>query len=301
MADPSAVDPGIRQHFLDELRLAVPLPEDGESDRLLAAFGAVPREAHVAAGPWRIVPRWGRTAFRTPDDDPRWLYHDALVALDEERGINIGEPSLWARMFHRIAVPEASRILQVGAGSGYFTAVLAQLAGPGGSVVGCEVEPHLAAIAERALSDLPNARVECRDAVASTPDGPFDLVISFAGATHLPASWIAALGPGGRILLPVTGSGGWGAFMLLTRRSEGVFSARALGRCGFYPCIGARDDDLAEDIDTFWRATGATDEWRGALVRANGDTPREALDWPDGWRLVGDADAGAYLQSRSRA
>ncbi len=102
--------------------------------------------------------------WTTPDDDPRRLYHNVLVALDEERGLNTGEPGLWARFFDRLGIARGSRILQIGTGSGYFTAILAELAGPDGQVEGFEVDEPLAAAAQRNLAPWPAAHVRAADA-----------------------------------------------------------------------------------------------------------------------------------------
>jgi protein-L-isoaspartate O-methyltransferase len=64
------------------------------------AFATVPREAFVGPGPWRIMsPMRIGEYWTTPDAKPLHVYHDALIALDETRGINNGQPSLWAKLF----------------------------------------------------------------------------------------------------------------------------------------------------------------------------------------------------------
>lgn len=57
-------------------------------------------------------------AFLTPDTDPRWLYHDVLVAIDASRNLNNGMPSFWARNLERLDIARGERVLQVGAGTG---------------------------------------------------------------------------------------------------------------------------------------------------------------------------------------
>src|SRR5205807_3817362 len=64
------------------------------------AFATVPRERFVGPGPWQIKsPMRMGDYWTTPDADPRNVYHDALIALDAERGINNGQPSLWIALF----------------------------------------------------------------------------------------------------------------------------------------------------------------------------------------------------------
>jgi protein-L-isoaspartate(D-aspartate) O-methyltransferase len=134
----------------------------GASDpRIERAFAAVPREPFagpapwsvLAAGPWLTWPP-GREYVETPDDDPAYLYQDVLVALDPARGINIGEPSLHAHCLDALTVRKGGAVLHVGAGSGYYTAILAHLVGPRGRVHAYEIVLALAARAERNLAHL---------------------------------------------------------------------------------------------------------------------------------------------------
>src|SRR4029079_19497984 len=85
------------------------------------AFAVVPRENFVGPGPWRLLNLYEGKYWTTTDTEPRWLYHNVLVALDEARGLNTGEPSLWAYHFDRIDLRAGERVLQSGTGAGYFT------------------------------------------------------------------------------------------------------------------------------------------------------------------------------------
>src|SRR5258708_40053444 len=126
----------VRRWFAEDLRVTCHLRDD----RVVAAFAAVPRENFVGPGPWRmrhLVDGYGTT----PDADPRRLYHNVLVALDQARGLHTVEPGLWARHFDQIAITAGSRVLQIGAGAGYFTAILAELAGSAGRVDGLQDHP----------------------------------------------------------------------------------------------------------------------------------------------------------------
>src|SRR5258708_33463740 len=77
------------------------------------AFAAVPRERFLGPGRWRWLPdRFPGAAFITPDDDPAWLYHDALVTIDTERALNNGLPSLWARSFDHLDWRRQKRVLR---------------------------------------------------------------------------------------------------------------------------------------------------------------------------------------------
>ena len=71
-----------------------------------------------------------REYWTTEDADPRHVYHDVLIALDEARGINNGQPSLWALLFDELDIAANDAVLHLGCGTGYYTAIAAELAGP---------------------------------------------------------------------------------------------------------------------------------------------------------------------------
>jgi len=228
-----------RRWYAEELRFVAHLG----SQRVVDAFAAVPRERFAGEGPWRIYDIDGVGYWSTPDADPRHLYHNVLVALDESTGLNTGQPSLWAYHFDRLGIKEGDRVLQVGAGAGYFTAILAELVGSSGKVLGLEVEPRLAAEAQRNLAGWPQASIRLVEGIVPV-EGQWDVVVAFAGATAPPRAWLNALATGGRALIPMTGAERWGFMLRLDRQGAG-FSARPAGRVGFFHCVGARDDGEA--------------------------------------------------------
>lgn len=262
-----SVTPTLRRFYAEEIQAAAALPDGSQTDRVLDAFAAIPREDHVQPGPWLLrSPLSGMPSRRTPDNDPRHLYHNVLVALDEARGINIGEPSLWARFLSQTEIAEGSSVLQIGAGSGYYTAIISELVGQNGHVLATEVDEGLAAIAHGTLAGRRNISVRHANGPTDlTPaDGPFDLIVAFAGVTHPPPAWIEHLRPDARLLLPVTGRNWWGAMVMFNRKGD-AFDGISLGRCGFIPCDGARDDQTAERIDRLW---AKSERWSGARLNA---------------------------------
>ncbi|MDO4905268.1 MAG: methyltransferase domain-containing protein [Lautropia sp.] len=267
-----------RKAFIDQLRIMGKLGRGAAVDRVLEAFRQVPRERFVGPGPWILhAPHAGRASIVTPDDDPRHLYQCVLIVLDEIAGINIGEPSLWAKMFVKLNIHDGCSVLQIGAGTGYYTAILARLVGSG-RVLAFEAEKHLADMAARNLACIGN--VELRHGNGATDlmpqDGAFDLIVAFAGVTHPVGVWCKHLLPTGRMLLPVTGLLGWGAMVLL-ENADPVMEASTLGACGFYPCQGARDDDLAARIDGMWLDRRRT-EGHHLQLRMEGDETRYLID-----------------------
>jgi protein-L-isoaspartate(D-aspartate) O-methyltransferase len=235
MADAPSIS-AARRHFAEELRVVSHVA----SEPLVEAFAVVPRERFAGPGPWRILHE-SEGYWSTPDAEPHWLYHNVLVALDEKRRLNIGQPSLWAFHFDRIDVRSAERVLQIGAGSGYYTAILAELVGPSGRVDALEIDGELAAAARRNLAAWAAVQVRCAD--ASRPiEGQWDVILAFAGATGPLGWWLDALADGGRLLLPMTGENFRGGFMLRLDRRGDALAARSAGWTAFYPCAGARND-----------------------------------------------------------
>lgn len=268
-----AMEETLKRFYAEEIRAVAALPDGRETERLLSAFASVPREDHVGPGPWLLrSPQYGLASRRTSDSDPRHLYHNVLIALDEERGINIGEPSLWARFLLRASIGEGTDILQIGAGSGYYTAILAELAGPHGRVVATEVDPALAEMAAVALRDRANVSVRHMNGATELASlhGPFDLVVAFAGVTHPAPTWQSALKPDGRMLLPLTGESWWGAMVLFARWGHAL-RGTTLGRCGFFHCAGARDPQTAKDLAELWSDSALL---KDAQIELRMDGPR---------------------------
>ena len=113
--------------------------------RLSEAFAATPRERFLGPGPWKIFAGGGY--ITTPTDDPAFLYQDVTVALSEAGKINNGQPVLHAVGLSALNPQPGEMAVHIGAGTGYYTAVLARLVGPDGKVFAYEIEPALAELA----------------------------------------------------------------------------------------------------------------------------------------------------------
>jgi protein-L-isoaspartate(D-aspartate) O-methyltransferase len=212
---------------------------------LEAAFAAVPRETFMPPGPWTLlhIPGGPETLAR---NDPMALYPlettpELLVVLDAARGINNGSPALHAHMLHALGVRPGDRVLHLGAGTGYYSAILAELAGPGGQVTAVEFVDHLAEQARVNLAAWPQATLARGDA-ADFPVSEVDRIyVNFAVADP-PRGWFDRLAPGGVAVLPL-GTGG-GAVLRVERLAEG-FAARFLTPCGFIGAAGRLAGDAA--------------------------------------------------------
>jgi protein-L-isoaspartate(D-aspartate) O-methyltransferase len=212
----------------------------GASDeRLIAAFASVERERYLGKGPWSVFV--GSGYIPTVSEDPRFLYQDVVIGLATERGINNGQPSLHARCLAACAPAEGESVVHVGAGTGYYTAILATLVGATGSVVAYEIEADMADQARDNLKHIPNVRLVNASAIgAALPNA--DVIYVNAGATHPPASWLDALNVGGRLIFPLTTNEGLGCMLLISRRGPATYAASVMAKVAFIPCIGARDD-----------------------------------------------------------
>jgi protein-L-isoaspartate(D-aspartate) O-methyltransferase len=234
----------IRHWYAEDLRLRAPIRRNMN---IVEAYAAVPRERFLGPGPWTIRPdtRPDET-FATPDTEPHWLYHDVLVAIDLERRLNNGMPSFWAYNLDHLDLRRGERVLQVGAGTGYYSAILAEIVGPEGRVVAVEHDADLAARAAANLAAWPQVQVVAGDGRAHDP-GAVDAIVVFAGSTHPAPLWLDRLAEGGRLMMPLTGANWWG-FILRAERRGDAFSARSVGGVGIFPCVGGRDDAAGERL-----------------------------------------------------
>jgi len=210
----------------------------GSADpRIEQAFATVPRENFLGPGPWPVVA--GQGTVMTPSADPAYIYRNALVALDADKGINNGEPLLHAMWMAKAAPRPGGTVCHIGAGTGYYTALLSLLVSPGGIVTALEIEPELAARAARNLVAYPGVKLVHGDAV--TFDLPqSDLVYVNAGIAAPPPGWLAALAPGGRLVFPWRPTENV-AFAVLVTRTDAGLACEAFMRAWFIPCAGAAE------------------------------------------------------------
>jgi protein-L-isoaspartate(D-aspartate) O-methyltransferase len=237
----------IRQFYSEEIRAVANLQSEG----LVKALAQVKREHFLGEGPWQIASPdilTGAVSYRsTKDADPRHLYHNILIAIDPSRNLNNGQPSGIASWIENLELNEGDRVLHVGCGVGYYTAIMAEMVGPGGEVTAVEVDPDLASVARKNLAYLSQVQVFHHDGAAYEP-GPTDAVFINAGATHPRPIWLDSLREGGRLLVPLTISkepdGIGTGFMLKVKRESEQYKAGFISSVGIYPCIGARDEQM---------------------------------------------------------
>jgi protein-L-isoaspartate(D-aspartate) O-methyltransferase len=245
-----------RRFFAEEIEAVAKLQTPG----LVEALATVPRERFLRPGPWTILadadfmsgaPTRTRT---TADADPRRVYHNIVVAIDPARQLFNGQPSTLTVWIDALGLAPGARVLHVGCGLGYYTAILAQAVGSSGRVVAYEVDDTLAVEARQNLAFMPWVDVRHGDASLAL-DETFDGILVNAGVTHPLEGWLDALAGRGRLILPLTammpamGSTiGKGLVWLLTKQHAGDVAARVMGMAAIYSAIGVRDDSLNEKL-----------------------------------------------------
>ena len=192
-------------------------------ERVLAAVAAVPRELFV------------------PEDLRRHAYADRALPIGY--GQTISQPFMVATMLEALGL-QGGRALEIGTGSGYQAALLAELAD---DVVTVERVPELADEARRTLERAGYGRVDVRvgDGTLGVPEqAPFDGIVVAAAAPAAPESLYEQLAPGGRLVVPVgTQRDQW--LEIVERTPEGPVRVRTVP-CRFVPLIGSEGFDDPE-------------------------------------------------------
>jgi protein-L-isoaspartate(D-aspartate) O-methyltransferase len=232
----------------------------GVRDRdVLAAMRAVPRHLFV------------------PDDMTHAAYDDSPLPIGH--GQTISQPYMVAYMSELLRVNVRSRVLDVGAGSGYQSAVLAELAG---EVFAVERIADLAARARERMAALGYRNVEVRhgDGTAGWAEhAPYDGIIVAAAATEAPPPLLEQLAEGGRLVIPLGPTHGDQVLTVYERRGEELRVERAL-RCRFVPLVGAMPNDAGPP-------PAVRDDETDGGGDAGSDAPHDGESSPPRWDQVG--------------
>jgi protein-L-isoaspartate(D-aspartate) O-methyltransferase len=173
-----------------------------DNERLLSALARVPREDYVGPPPWIFDDLCSGGYRPVASTDPVVLYQDVLVGLKTEKGINNGSPSLHAAAFDAFKIREGETVVHMGAGVGYYTAIMAELVGPSGRVIGVEYDASLAQRAKANLAAYGNVEIVQGDAF-DWPREEADVIYANFALDHPPEAWIEKLAPYGRLIFPL--------------------------------------------------------------------------------------------------
>jgi protein-L-isoaspartate(D-aspartate) O-methyltransferase len=183
--------------------------------RVLEAMRTVPRELFVES------------------DDREFAFHDGPLAIGH--GQTISQPYIVAYMTEALAIGSADRVLEIGTGSGYQTAVLAELAA---EVCTIEIVEELSVKAQKLLSELGYSNIKFRtgDGSLGWPEaGPYDAIMVTAAPDRTPESLVEQLADGGRMIVPV---GVGEQYLELVTRRAGKVERRGLIGVRFVPMTG---------------------------------------------------------------
>lgn len=152
-------------------------------------------------------------------------------------------------MLDALRLQAGDRVLHLGCGTGYYTALLAHVTGPAGRVQAVEVDEAIAREARGNLAAYESVTVRHGDGT-TLPDDRFDAILVHAGVTHPLGVWFDALPVGGRLVLPITATFpgvafiSKGVWVALTKSQARLFDARSLGFTMIYTAVALRDESL---------------------------------------------------------
>jgi protein-L-isoaspartate(D-aspartate) O-methyltransferase len=197
-------------------RLIEHLSSEINDQRVLAAMSRIPRELFV------------------PPEGRPWAYEDRPLPIGGEQ--TISQPYIIALMTEALELTGRETVLELGTGSGYQTAILAELAG---QVVTVERLPALANSAREVLKSLGYTNIEIHmagETLGWEQGAPYDAILVTAGAPVVPADLLSQLAYGGRMIIPV-GSRYMQELYKVTKRKDGNI-IQNLGGCRFVSLIG---------------------------------------------------------------
>jgi protein-L-isoaspartate(D-aspartate) O-methyltransferase len=204
------------------------IPRERMIDRLRGHYGI--RDVRVLDA-MRIVPRH----LFVPEALQSRAYGDHALPINANQ--TISQPFIVARMTELLELDDRSRVLEIGAGSGYQTAVLARLAA---QVYAIERIPELARIAQARIRQLGiyNATVKCFDGTLGwSAHAPYDAILVAAGGPEVPGPLLAQLKMEGRLTIPI-GDTRESQRLIRVIRTEKGYVEEDHGACAFVPLIG---------------------------------------------------------------
>ncbi len=197
-------------------RLVEHLSSEIKDKRVLAAMAGVPRERFV------------------PPDEQHLAYEDIPLPIGQDQ--TISQPLIIALMTEALELTGSEKVLEVGTGSGYQAAILAELAR---FVVTTERFPPLAETARKVLESLGYTNIEIHPAeetLGYQREAPYDAIMVTAAAPRVPADLLAQLAIGGRMMIPVGPRHVQELYKITKKRQKNI--VQNLGGCRFVPLVG---------------------------------------------------------------
>jgi protein-L-isoaspartate(D-aspartate) O-methyltransferase len=200
------------------------------------------------------------------------VYEDSAITTkvgpNGEAVSSSSQPAIMALMLEQLQVAPDSRVLEIGTGTGYNAALLAQVAsGQGGRVTTLDIDEELCAQARANLraAGAEHVEVRCADGAEGWPEGaPYDRLIVTACGGDLAPAWLDQLTEGGRLVCPLALAGPVQESIAFVRRGRALYSDN-VAACGFVPLQGplapppaTLDDQLRAWLEEPGRPTGAT-------------------------------------------
>ncbi|WP_164716051.1 methyltransferase, FxLD system [Streptomyces sp. WAC 06738] len=221
-----------RNQLVDEIVAGRPLPVAVEQ-----AMRTVPRDQFL------------------PGLDPSKAYTDEAVSIKENPGgplpLSLASvPSIVAMMLAQLDAQPGDRLLEIGAGTGFNAALLAEIVGEDGQVTTMDIDSDVALHARTMLNKTGYEHVTVieRDGLKGVAENaPYDRMIATVGLWDIPSAWWEQLADGGQLVLPFRWRGQTRS-VALTRHGE-TFVSDGMELCGFVPIIGQDGERTAELAD----------------------------------------------------
>ncbi len=236
-----------RRRYAEEVRAAAKIT----SEALIEALATVPREDFVGQRPWRILSKLAPGQLKPQMADvteASELYRDVAVLLDAQKSLTNGNPGTLASWIDALNLAEGYSVFHLGCGTGYYTAIMAEVLGPNGRVTAVEIDPLLASQARKSLAGYPN--VEVIEGDGGTIDtGIRNAILVNAGVTHPTEKWLDSMAEEGTLIVPITIEIGMphigkGMVLHISRMNSG-YAARFLpAPVMIYSCSSVRDAEV---------------------------------------------------------
>ncbi|WNI17643.1 methyltransferase, FxLD system [Actinacidiphila sp. ITFR-21] len=253
-----------RNQLVDEIVAARPLPAAVE-----LAMRTVARDKHL------------------PGLDPENAYTDEAVSIKDNPGgplpLSLASvPSIVAMMLKQLDAQPGDHVLEIGAGTGYNAALLAEIVGAHGEVTTVDIEPDVAVHARNALNATGYERVTVieRDGLkGASENAPYDRMIATVGLWDIPDAWREQLADGGHLVVPFRWRGQTRS-VALTRHGDTLISD-GMELCGFVPIIGQDGERVAELADGTIRLHHDQDQAVDRALLADAFSGRLTEMWAD--------------------